>query len=107
MGKYRLKNSAFKPSSFNIVLMSEEGKWIKGSRSDSFLSSLVIDDSILEPGRYVVMVSPNWNDEASQSEEHKQIFFEALCSEKIRFKLLDSQLGYNVLHIAMKGLALA
>jgi hypothetical protein len=45
--------------------MSEEGKWIKGSRSDSFLSSLIIDDTILEPGRYVVMVSPNWNEEAS------------------------------------------
>jgi hypothetical protein len=86
--------------------MSEKGEWIKGSRSDTFLSSLVVDDSVLEPGRYVVMVGPNWNEEANQSEEHKQIFFEALSSAKIRFKLLEPEYGYSVLHNALTGLAL-
>jgi hypothetical protein len=70
--------------------MSEKGEWIKGSRGDKFMSSLIVDDSVLEPGRYVIMVSPNWNAEAGQSQDHKHVFMEVLCPQQLRFKLLDS-----------------
>lgn len=85
--------------------MSEKGRWIKGNKSDKFLSSLVVDNSILEPGKYVIMVSPIWNEESNQSPEHKQIFVEVLSTQQLSFKKLDADFGYNVLAESLKGLA--
>ncbi len=61
------------------------------------MNSLIVDNAVLEPGKYLVTVSPNWNAEANQDEAHKTIFFEALCSEKLRFKLVDSYTGETAL----------
>ncbi len=65
LGKYRLRNGKFEPSAFDIVLINEKGEWVKGSRSEQFVNSLIVDNAVLEPGKYLVMVSPNWNEEAS------------------------------------------
>jgi len=86
--------------------MSEKGQWIKGSRSDKFMSSLIVDDAILDSGRYIIMVSPVWNEESNQSPDHKHIFVEVLSTEKFSFRCLDSEYGLNVLSNSLKGVAL-
>jgi len=41
--KYRLKENPWNPSRFNIALMSTNGKLIKSTNGDKFLTSLVVD----------------------------------------------------------------
>jgi len=42
--------------------MTVEGELIRTANKDNFTSSLLVDDRILKAGKYVVLVSPVWND---------------------------------------------
>jgi len=60
-----LRENTFNSCGFDIALMTEQGEWIKGTHDDKFLSSLVIGDTTLKAGGYVIIVSPRWNDESN------------------------------------------
>jgi hypothetical protein len=50
MNRIKNTNKKFEGSDFGIMLMNDVGKWIAGSHSGGFMSSLVLKDDILLPG---------------------------------------------------------
>lgn len=67
LGKYRLDNKiqAFKPSQFNVMLLTQDGEFVKANFGSSFMQSLLNDEFTLAPGNYVAMVDPIWDSSAN------------------------------------------
>ncbi len=42
-----------------------------------------MDDRVLKAGKYVILVSPVWNDYAELHEDYKKVFVEILYTEKL------------------------
>lgn len=87
--------------------MTVEGELIRTANKDNFTSSLLVDDRILKAGKYVVLVSPVWNDFAQQHEDYKKVFVEILCSESIKISHLQSNDGFKVFALALTNHALS
>lgn len=51
----------FQASQFNIVLMTDKGKFINARFGSRFTFSLLNQKIRLEAGRYIFMVDPLWN----------------------------------------------
>ena len=56
---------------------------IASAVSDKFTASLIYDTPMLRAGRYVIVISPVWNEHASESADHKDVYIEVLCPVRV------------------------
>ena len=70
LAMYRQKDPSllFKPSNFNIMLMTEQGEVVNARFGNKFMFSLLNQKVNLKAGKYVVMVDPVWNEETENDE---------------------------------------
>ena len=50
--------------------MTESGQFIRGRHGKAFTFSLHADDLYLLPGRYTILVDPDWNDPTDNDSLH-------------------------------------
>ena len=75
IGLYRAAaDSKFTPSRFNLVLMNET-KIVKSHvcASPAFQNSLIVEDCVLKPGSYCLIVDPIWDESTKLSPDFKKI----------------------------------
>ena len=67
---YRQKDASllFKPTNFNIMLMTEAGEVVNARFGNKFMFSLLNQKINLKPGKYVVMIDPVWNEESENDQ---------------------------------------
>ena len=50
------------------MLISEKGELVNAKFGSKFMFSLLNEDVILKPGKYVILVDPIWDDTAENEE---------------------------------------
>ena len=108
MKNYWIQSSklAFKPSHFNIILMSSSGKFFKGSFGKGFSFSLINSQLTLPADTYCVMIDPVWNAFAEKDPAYKQIIMDIYMPQSTTIVPLDQQEGMRILANAAKQVAL-
>ena len=74
LGNYRQRDASkkFEPASFNLILMNDKGELINARFGSSFCFSLLNQkDSMLQPGKYILMVDPLWNATSANDDLYK------------------------------------
>ena len=63
LGNYRKasEHEKFKPTRFNMILMTKEGEFVKARFGSRFMFSLENKDLVLSPGEYILMIDPVWD----------------------------------------------
>ena len=68
---YRLGNrKQFDPSKFNIILMTDKGKFINACFGGRFMYSLMNEKVDLAKGTYIFMIDPVWDPSATLCPEY-------------------------------------
>ena len=96
LGNYRAREKPFQPSSFSIVLISESGHWIGATQNDKFSTSLLVDDRVLQAGKYMALVSAAWNSASNYHSEYKQVFVEIISNQEITFRQVSFSNGMQI-----------
>ena len=103
---YRLGNrKQFDPAKFNIILMTEKGKFVNACFGGSFMYSLMNNQVDLEKGGYIFMVDPIWNHSSELSEDYKEILVDVYAPEIVDLETIDDQAGIMFLEQALKDAA--
>ena len=74
--KHKDPNKLYESTDFNIVLMTEDGKFVNARFGHGFTFSLINQDIKLTEGKYIFMVDPVWNESAKNSLEYKQVLID-------------------------------
>ena len=73
----------FEASSFNIVLMTDKGEFIHGRFGKDFTFSLLTENIVLEPGKYIIMVDPIWNESVENDTMYREVIIDIYCPESV------------------------
>ena len=82
---YRQKDphEKFEPAAFNLVFMTESGQFISGRHGSAFTFSLLNDDLYLQPGRYIILIDPYWNDTSNNDSMYKEVLIDLYGPESV------------------------
>ena len=96
---YRQKDPhlKFEPSKFNIVLMKESGEFVNARFGSHFTFSLLNQNIILEPGKYIFMVDPLWNDSIENDEMYREVLVDIYGPETVDIDQVDDATGMRYL----------
>ena len=61
--------------------MNLSGELLGAASGDKFTSSLIYYGSVLKAGKYLIMVSPVWNEHAEENTDYKRIFVQLMAPE--------------------------
>ena len=80
---YRQKDPSkrFDVSNFNIVLMTTSGEFIGARFGKRFNFSLLNNNNILNPGKYIVMIDPLWNETIRNDDLYKEVLVDIYAPE--------------------------
>ena len=53
--------------------MTEEGEFVTGKFGNDFTFSLLNENIILKPGKYIIMVDPHWNASSTLDRSYKEV----------------------------------
>ena len=88
------------------MLMKEEGKFVRGFFGyNRFMTSLTNCEFSLEPGNYVVLVDPMWEECSSLDDGFRKILVQVFAHEKFALTRMDPDAGMQVLVEALKHCA--
>ena len=104
---YRQKDSRllFKPTNFNIMLMTEQGEVVNERFGNKFMFSLLNQKIKLKPGKYVIMVDPVWNEEAENDEQYREVLIDVYAPENVELRSVSDEDGMQILAKALKNAA--
>ena len=107
MTNYRVKDSRklFKPSPFNIMLMSDQGEFISACFGSRFTYSLMNKECNLQPGRYIIMIDPIWNETTKNQSEYQDVLIDVYAPECVDLTQVDDNVGMMFLESALKNAA--
>ena len=108
LGNYRKTSEyeKFKPSSFNLILMTKEGMFVKARFGSRFMFSLENKNLVLPPGEYVLMVDPIWNESADNNSAYRDVLVDIYGPESTKIMPVDDSYGMKVLAEALKHAAM-
>ena len=97
----------FAESNFNIILMTEQGEFIRARFGKRFTFSLanIREDITLKPGKYIVMVDPLWNETAENDPMYREILVDIYAPETVNLDQVSDEKGMQCLERAMKNAA--
>jgi len=73
----------FKPAKFNILLMTESGQFINARYGSRFTFSMLNEKLVLQPGRYIVMIDPHWNNTSDNDTMYKEVLLDLYGPESV------------------------
>ena len=56
--------------------MREEGKFVNGNYGSRFMFSLLNDNIMLSPGKYVIMIDPLWDETTFNDEAYRDVLID-------------------------------
>ena len=82
---YRQKDpqKMFQASQFNIVLMTDKGKFINARFGSRFTFSLLNQKVKLQPGKYIIMVDPLWNQTILNDDMYREVLVDVYAPEQV------------------------
>ena len=90
------KSTLFKPSTFDIILMTADGEFVKGTRGSQFMYSLVMQETTLKKGKYVCLVEPQWNEYADNQELYRDVVIDIYSPTPARLENIEYNEGLEV-----------
>ena len=101
---YRQKDprKLFEASNFNIVLMTERGEFVHGRFGSGFAFSLLNDNIVLKPGKYIIMVDPLWNESVENDQLYKEVLIDIYCPESVSIDQVEDKRGMEYFAAALK-----
>ena len=88
----------FKPTNFNILLMTDKGTLVNAKFGSKFMFSLLNDkNTVLKPGKYVFMVDPIWNEESDNDEAFREVLIDVYGPEAVEIKTVPDEQGMKLL----------
>ena len=108
LGNYRktVDSEKFKPTQFNIVLMTKGGKFVKARFGSRFMFSLENTDLVLPPGAYVMMIDPIWDPTANNDGAYRDVLVDIYGPESPPIMPVDESYGKKLLAKALKHAAM-
>ena len=82
--------------------MTEEGVWVMGRFGQQFNFSLMNDNVMLMPGKYIIMVDPLWNESAKLDRRYKEVMVDIYAPEVVYIDQLSDEIGFEYMANALK-----
>ena len=95
----------FQASQFNIVLMTDKGKFINARFGSRFTFSLLNQKIKLEPGRYIIMIDPLWNQTILNDDMYREVLVDIYAPEAVTLEQVEDARGMQYLVTALKDAA--
>lgn len=91
------------------MLMTAGGEWVGASHGGChrFVFSLLLREGTLQPGEYVILVDPTWNESANYDPQYKQVLIDLYSSCQTELQPVSQEDGVKVLGEALKGVAVS
>lgn len=101
---YRQKDpkKLFNPSKFNIVLMTADGEFVHGRYGSGFTFSLLTENIVLKPGKYILMIDPMWNESTANDQLYREVLIDVYCPEPVVLDEVEDIRGMEYLAAAFK-----
>ena len=82
----------FKPTNFNILLMTDKGTLVNAKFGSKFMFSLLNDkNTVLKPGKYVFMIDPIWNEESDNDDAFREVLIDIYGPEAVEIKTVPDE----------------
>ena len=95
--RYRDQSRVFEPDQFNIVLLNESsGEFVTACFGSSFLFSLHVEDVVLPPGDYIVMIDPIWNEKSERNPLNKQVLIDIYAPQQLNLQQVQNYEGLEI-----------
>ena len=104
---YRVKDhrKQFKPSDFNIMLMTEKGEFVTANFGSRFSFSCLNEKINLAPGKYIIMIDPLWNDTVDNDDMYREVLIDIYAPETVSIDQVEDERGMQYLAKALKHAA--
>jgi hypothetical protein len=90
---------------FSIVLGKSDGAWVKADAGSDFLFYLDNENVTLNPGEYIVMIDPIWNECANKHAEFKNVHLDIYSTQQVEIEPIDDYTGITCLASMLKNYA--
>ena len=85
--------------------MNEEGKFIHGNYGSRFMFSLLNDNIMLNPGKYVIMIDPLWDETTFNDEAYRDVLVDIYGPQQVSLCQVETKFGMKILVKALKHFA--
>ena len=82
--------------------MAEEGAWVMGRFGQQFNFSLMNENVMLMPGKYIIMVDPLWNESAKLDPSYKEVMVDIYAPEAVYIDQVSDEIGFEYMAKALK-----
>jgi hypothetical protein len=85
--------------------MSEKGEFIGARYGNRFTFSLNNDKLVLNPGKYIIMIDPVWNETVDNSDMYREVLVDVYAPETVVLDQVEDRKGMQYLEKALKHAA--
>ena len=82
--------------------MTEKGEVVNARFGNKFMFSLLNQKVTLNPGKYVVMIDPLWNEESENDTSYREVLVDVYGPESVELKAVPDEAGMKLLAKALK-----
>ena len=63
--------------------MTDKGEFINGRYGNDFTFSLLTEKIVLKPGKYIIMIDPQWNKSTDNDRLYREVLIDIYCPEAV------------------------